>query len=318
MIIVPVSERYPVRSLLTQIDQAPDRHMRSQHATIRGHFARTKHAVGCRADRQRPTQHHHPLPHPSEPRPARPAVRVCPADRIAGTVDHGQPQRVSFSVSGGLVSAIGSLATAIAAYLFARVARLGPAVTVPAAFVLSGLGILGLALASSVPVAILSAVVAGLGNGLLLPALLTWALGNLTFAQRGRGTGSWTSSPVHRPVAVHAWPHPPPQTPAPLHDMHRDWHNQWGQAEWHLAQILADHTPRYPDIPVHPVVTRDRPARALRQHAQDATLLVIGHRHQATRPSPTSVSNTLIYQPLSFPPDRGGLLYAARSAALVS
>lgn len=94
----------------------------------------------------------------------------------------------------GLVGAIGSLATAVAAYLFARVARLGPAVTVPAAFALSGLGILGLALAPSVPVVVLGAVVAGLGNGLLLPALLTWALGNLTFEQRGRGTGVWTSA----------------------------------------------------------------------------------------------------------------------------
>jgi len=94
----------------------------------------------------------------------------------------------------GLVSAIGSLATAVAAYLFAHVARLGPAVTVPAAFGLAGLGILGLALAPSVPIAILGAVVAGLGNGLMLPALLTWALGNLTFAQRGRGTGIWTSA----------------------------------------------------------------------------------------------------------------------------
>jgi MFS family permease len=94
----------------------------------------------------------------------------------------------------GLVSAIGSLATAVAAYLFARVARLGPAVTVPAAFTLAGLGILGLALAPSLPVAILGAVVAGLGNGLMLPALLTWALGNLSFAQRGRGTGIWTSA----------------------------------------------------------------------------------------------------------------------------
>ncbi|WP_158843627.1 MFS transporter [Saccharothrix deserti] len=94
----------------------------------------------------------------------------------------------------GLVSAIGSLATAVAAYLFARVARLGPAVTIPAAFALSGLGILVLALASSVPVVVLGAVVAGLGNGLLLPAMLTWALGSLTFEQRGRGTGIWTSA----------------------------------------------------------------------------------------------------------------------------
>ena len=72
--------------------------------------------------------------------------------------------------------------------------KLGPAVTIPAAFVLCGLGILGLALASSVPVVVIAAVVTGLGNGLMLPALLTWALGSLTFAQRGRGTGIWTSA----------------------------------------------------------------------------------------------------------------------------
>ena len=34
----------------------------------------------------------------------------------------------------------------------------------------------------------------GLGNGLLLPALLTWALTPLTYEQRGRGTGLWTSA----------------------------------------------------------------------------------------------------------------------------
>ncbi len=78
--------------------------------------------------------------------------------------------------------------------MYARVARFGPAITVPAAFVLCGLGILGLALAGTVPFAAVSAVVAGLGNGLMLPSLLTWALGSLTFEQRGRGTGIWTSA----------------------------------------------------------------------------------------------------------------------------
>ncbi|GAA3849236.1 MFS transporter [Amycolatopsis tucumanensis] len=94
----------------------------------------------------------------------------------------------------GFVSAIASLATAVAAWSFAKVARFGPRVTIPAAFVLSGLGVLGLGLAQSLPVAVAGAVVAGLGNGLLLPALLTWALGSLTFEQRGRGTGVWTSA----------------------------------------------------------------------------------------------------------------------------
>ncbi|MFD4198279.1 MFS transporter [Amycolatopsis thermoflava] len=94
----------------------------------------------------------------------------------------------------GFVSAIASLATAVAAWSFAKVARFGPRVTIPAAFVLSGLGLLGLGLAESLPVAVAGAVVAGLGNGLLLPALLTWALGSLKFEQRGRGTGVWTSA----------------------------------------------------------------------------------------------------------------------------
>ena len=36
--------------------------------------------------------------------------------------------------------------------------------------------------------------ITGFGNGLILPSLLTWALGPLTFEQRGRGTGVWTSA----------------------------------------------------------------------------------------------------------------------------
>ena len=94
----------------------------------------------------------------------------------------------------GAVSAIGSLGTAVGAFLFGRVARLGPGVTVPAAFALSGVGLLGLGFADSVPAVVVAAVVTGFGNGLLLPSLLTWALGSLGFEQRGRGTGVWTSA----------------------------------------------------------------------------------------------------------------------------
>jgi MFS family permease len=94
----------------------------------------------------------------------------------------------------GVVSAIGSLGTAAGAFLFGRIARLGPAVTVPAAFAFSGLGLVGLGLAGSVPMVVVFAVVTGFGNGLLLPSLLSWALGSLTFVQRGRGTGVWTSA----------------------------------------------------------------------------------------------------------------------------
>jgi MFS family permease len=94
----------------------------------------------------------------------------------------------------GAASAMASLGTAIGAFLFGRLAALGPAVTVPLAFGLSGVGIVGMGLPSTLPPVIASAVVTGFGNGLLLPSLLTWALGSLGFEQRGRGTGVWTSA----------------------------------------------------------------------------------------------------------------------------
>lgn len=94
----------------------------------------------------------------------------------------------------GAVSAVGSLGTAVGAFLFGRLARLGPAVTVPLAFGLSGAGLAGLSAADSVPLVVGFAVVTGFGNGLLLPSMLTWALGSLKLAQRGRGTGIWTSA----------------------------------------------------------------------------------------------------------------------------
>jgi MFS family permease len=94
----------------------------------------------------------------------------------------------------GAVSAIGSLGTAVGAFSFSRLAPRGPAVTIPLAFAVSGVGLAGLGLAPSVPVVVLFAVLTGLGNGLLLPSLLTWALGSLSFEQRGRGTGWWTAA----------------------------------------------------------------------------------------------------------------------------
>jgi MFS family permease len=94
----------------------------------------------------------------------------------------------------GAVSAVASLGTAAGGFLFGRIARLGAAVTVPLSLALSGIGLLGLGLASAVPLVVACAVGTGLGNGLLLPAMLTWALRPLTFEQRGRGTGVWTSA----------------------------------------------------------------------------------------------------------------------------
>jgi len=94
----------------------------------------------------------------------------------------------------GAISAVSSLATAAGAFTFGRVAGRGPAVLLPMAFGAIGVGLVVLALGSNVPVVLVGAVVAGYGSGMLLPTLLTWALSPLTFAQRGRGTGLWTSA----------------------------------------------------------------------------------------------------------------------------
>jgi len=94
----------------------------------------------------------------------------------------------------GLVSAIASVGTAAGSFTFTRIAGRGHAFTVPLAFVLSGLGLLGMGLAPSVALLVPAAVVTGFGNGLLLPSLLTWTLTPLTHGQHGRGTGLWTSA----------------------------------------------------------------------------------------------------------------------------
>lgn len=94
----------------------------------------------------------------------------------------------------GLVSAVASLATAAGGFTFGRVARRGPAVLLPVAVALAGVGLVVVGISSSVPVIAVGAVIASAGTGLLLPTLLTWALSGLGFAERGRGTGMWTAA----------------------------------------------------------------------------------------------------------------------------
>ncbi len=94
----------------------------------------------------------------------------------------------------GLVSAVASLATAAGGFTFGRVSRRGPAVLLPIALALAGVGLVVVGISSAVPVIAVGAVIASAGTGLLLPTLLTWALSGLDFAERGRGTGMWTAA----------------------------------------------------------------------------------------------------------------------------
>ena len=94
----------------------------------------------------------------------------------------------------GAISAVASAATAAGAFTFGRVADRGTARLLPIAFALAGTGLLVVAVAPSVAVITVGAVLASAGNGLLLPTLLVWALAGLSFEQRGRGTGLWTAA----------------------------------------------------------------------------------------------------------------------------
>ncbi|WP_103347654.1 MFS transporter [Amycolatopsis sp. CA-128772] len=101
---------------------------------------------------------------------------------------------VTSSSSIGLISALSSLSSTVVAWCFGRLSRLGTRVLVPAAFVLLGVGYVGIGLAPSVPVVVVFTFVTGLGSGLTLPSLLSWALTGLSYAQRGRGTGFWLAA----------------------------------------------------------------------------------------------------------------------------
>ncbi|MFI6509467.1 MFS transporter [Streptosporangium sp. NPDC050855] len=97
------------------------------------------------------------------------------------------------AVIGG-ITALMSLATAVGAGLFARVAFHGAKALLVVEFVLAGLGLLLIFATEAVPVIVAGAVLTGFATGLLLPTLVTWAVNRLPFAQRGRGTGLWTAA----------------------------------------------------------------------------------------------------------------------------
>jgi sugar phosphate permease len=94
----------------------------------------------------------------------------------------------------GAVAAGMSVATAVGAAVFGRVARLSRRVLLPVEFALAGLGLLVVYASSSLPGIATGALVTGFATGLLLPSLLTWAVDGLEFSSRGRGTGLWTGA----------------------------------------------------------------------------------------------------------------------------
>ncbi|WP_138444112.1 MFS transporter [Sinomonas susongensis] len=94
----------------------------------------------------------------------------------------------------GAGTALASVATAVGAFSFRFLARMGPQRLLVVAFSLAAVGLVVVWVATSVTLALVGALVTSTGTGLLLPTLLTWAVSGLQLEQRGRGTGVWTGT----------------------------------------------------------------------------------------------------------------------------
>jgi len=97
----------------------------------------------------------------------------------------------------GPISAAAAIATAILAFLFARLAKLGAKVLLPIAFGAMAVGYVIVWVAGNagvLPGVIAGVIVASAGTGLLLPTLVSWSVGRIPFESRGRSTGIWTSA----------------------------------------------------------------------------------------------------------------------------
>ncbi|MEO8527589.1 MAG: MFS transporter [Pseudolysinimonas sp.] len=97
----------------------------------------------------------------------------------------------------GPISAVASIATAIVAFQFGRLARRGAKVLLPIALAAMAIGYVVVWVAANVgslPGVIAGVLIASAGTGLLLPTLVGWSVGKIQFAERGRATGVWTSA----------------------------------------------------------------------------------------------------------------------------
>ncbi len=76
-----------------------------------------------------------------------------------------------------------------------------------------------------------------------------------------------------------------------------DWSSLEAEAHRSLAESLAGWQERYPDVTVHRLVVRDRPARQLAEKSQSAQLVVVGShgRGGLTGMLLGSVSNAVLH-----------------------
>lgn len=100
---------------------------------------------------------------------------------------------LSSPASIGLWQGVASLANPLGALTFGLV-RARALSKVGASFALLSLGFFVIALLPTWHSAVLGAVIANYGAGMILPTLITWAISTLPAAQRGTGTGLWMAA----------------------------------------------------------------------------------------------------------------------------
>ncbi|MER5446570.1 MFS transporter [Streptomyces sp. NPDC002766] len=93
----------------------------------------------------------------------------------------------------GAATALASAATVLGSVLFTRLADRARR-RLPAVLLVCAAGFVLMGATDHLPLLIAGAVVNCVGTGMLLPSLLTVALSRLEYADRGRGTGLWTSA----------------------------------------------------------------------------------------------------------------------------
>ncbi|GAA4942034.1 MFS transporter [Streptomyces heliomycini] len=138
----------------------------------------------------------------TRPFPVRRMTGICLLTVFGAVVFSTVPVEMSYLLDGlgvgstgviGGATALAGAATVAGSVVFTRLTD-SPHRRLPAVFLLCGAGFLLMGLADNVPLLIAAAVVNCVGTGMLLPSLLTLAVSRLDFADRGRGTGLWTSA----------------------------------------------------------------------------------------------------------------------------
>lgn len=94
----------------------------------------------------------------------------------------------------GFLTSIASLGVPIGTYIYGKVGHRGVARLLLVEFSMLGVGFLVMSFGATAAIFLVGCAINQVGAGLLLPTLLVWAMSQLSFEVRARGTGVWQSA----------------------------------------------------------------------------------------------------------------------------